>query len=106
MLHIYVVLQIFCLKNREQIRLKTKIDFSWFPEEKISEYPLAIGEDISLVIGMQLLNNARVVFMSSLSFLSSKIQTQKHIVTWNDETGKTDRVMSSNEKFLTRVSFY
>jgi len=46
--------------------------YSYFPDEKISEYPLAVGRNTLLIGGQQSRNNARVVFCGSLDFFSDK----------------------------------
>jgi len=77
-----------------------KYCYSWFPNEKISEYPLAVGNDITLVAGIQFRNNARAMFIGSLSFMSNKILEQKMIVTFDQEKTRMDRIASSNQKFI------
>eukprot|EP00794_Sanderia_malayensis_P015235 gene15235-16809_t len=46
--------------------------YSYFPEDKITEYPHAIGKSTLLIGGQQARNNARVVFSGSLDFFSDK----------------------------------
>jgi len=46
--------------------------YSYFPEDKISEYPHAIGKSTLLIGGQQARNNARVIFSGSLDFFSDK----------------------------------
>lgn len=46
--------------------------YSYYPDEKISEYPLAVGRNTLLIGGQQARNNARVVFCGSLDFFSDK----------------------------------
>ena len=79
---------------------------SWFPNEKISDYPLAIGNDITLIAGIQFRNNARALFMSSLSSLSNNIMQQPFILTWDAKNGRSDRIRSSNQKLMTQVRLF
>jgi len=44
--------------------------YSWYPEEEINEYPLAIGNELVLVAGLQARNNARIVVSGSLAMFS------------------------------------
>merc|ERR1712168_551332 len=46
--------------------------YSYYPDEKISEYPLAVGKNTLLIGGQQARNNARIVFVGSLDFFSDK----------------------------------
>merc|ERR1712168_265327 len=46
--------------------------YSYYPDEKISEYPLAVGKNTLLIGGQQARNNARIVFAGSLDFFSDK----------------------------------
>merc|ERR1719378_80248 len=46
--------------------------YSYYPEDKISEYPHAIGKSTLLIGGQQARNNAGVVFSGSLDFFSDK----------------------------------
>ncbi|XP_065655866.1 dolichyl-diphosphooligosaccharide--protein glycosyltransferase 48 kDa subunit [Hydra vulgaris] len=46
--------------------------YSYFPDEKITEYPMAVGKNTLLIGGQQSRNNARVVFCGSLDFFSDK----------------------------------
>jgi len=48
--------------------------YSWFSEEAINDYPLAIGEELVLVAGLEARNNARIVVSGSLSMFSDKFQ--------------------------------
>ena len=73
---------------------------SWFPGEEITEYPLAIGNDITLIAGFQLRNNARVMFISSLDFLSNHMAAFKSAVMWNDATHKIERYSNANQKLI------
>ena len=47
---------------------------SWYPQDKINEYPLAVGEELVLVAGLQARNNARVVIAGSYLMFSDKFQ--------------------------------
>merc|ERR1712168_1724887 len=46
--------------------------YSYYSDEKISEYPLAVGKNTLLIGGQQARNNARIVFCGSLDFFSDK----------------------------------
>jgi len=46
--------------------------YSYYTDEKISEYPLAVGKNTLLIGGQQARNNARIVFSGSLDFFSDR----------------------------------
>jgi len=46
--------------------------YSWYPEEAITEYPMALGNELVLVAGLQARNNARIVVSGSLKMLSDE----------------------------------
>ncbi|KAK3803667.1 hypothetical protein RRG08_023381 [Elysia crispata] len=46
--------------------------YSYKPDEKIDEFPMAVGSSTLLVAALQARNNARVVFVGSLDFFSDK----------------------------------
>jgi oligosaccharyltransferase complex subunit beta len=46
--------------------------YSYYPDDKISEYPLAVGKNTLLIGGQQARNNARIVFCGSLDFFSDQ----------------------------------
>merc|ERR550534_470189 len=46
--------------------------YSYYSDEKISEYPLAVGKNTLLIGGQQARNNARIVFSGSLDFFSDR----------------------------------
>ena len=46
--------------------------YSYFPEDKIEEYPHAVGKSTLLIAGLQARNNARVVFSGSTDFFSNE----------------------------------
>ncbi|XP_039259028.1 dolichyl-diphosphooligosaccharide--protein glycosyltransferase 48 kDa subunit-like [Styela clava] len=50
----------------------SKTAYSFFPEEQIKEYPLAVGSSTVLISGLQARNNARVVFSGSLDLFSDE----------------------------------
>jgi len=56
------------------IAVGSRFSYSWYPQDKINEYPLAIGEDLVLVAGLQARNNARVVIAGSYAMFSDKFQ--------------------------------
>ena len=49
--------------------------YSFNPDEKISEYPHAVGQNVLLIAGQQARNNARVLFFGSLDFFSDEFFT-------------------------------
>ncbi|KAM7311350.1 dolichyl-diphosphooligosaccharide--protein glycosyltransferase 48 kDa subunit [Ixodes scapularis] len=49
--------------------------YSYNPDNKITEYPHAVGKNTLLVSALQARNNARVVFCGSLEFFSDKFFT-------------------------------
>lgn len=48
----------------------TKTCYTYFPEEKIDQYPHGVGSNTMLITAIQARNNARVVFAGSLDFFS------------------------------------
>lgn len=50
----------------------TTTSYSYFTDDKIEEYPHAVGKSTLLVAGMQARNNARIVFSGSIDFFSNK----------------------------------
>lgn len=46
--------------------------YSYYTDEKISEYPMAVGKNTLLIAGQQARNNARIVFCGSLDFFSDR----------------------------------
>ncbi|CBY20857.1 unnamed protein product [Oikopleura dioica] len=77
--------------------------YSWFPNEPITEYPMAVGRDITLVAGIQLRNNARIAFFSSMSMFSNKLIRQKFITYWNNDKNEHAREQNSVNKFSMHV---
>ena len=61
---------------------------------------MAIGNDITLIAGLQLRNNARVMFISSLDFLSNHMAAYRSAVMWNDATHKIERYQNANQKLI------
>ncbi|XP_076817367.1 dolichyl-diphosphooligosaccharide--protein glycosyltransferase 48 kDa subunit-like [Clavelina lepadiformis] len=49
--------------------------YSFFPESKIDQYPLAVGSSTVLVAGLQARNNARILFSGSLAMFSDDFLT-------------------------------
>ena len=41
--------------------------YSWYPEEPITEYPMALGNDLVLVAGLQARNNGNIMFILSIT---------------------------------------
>jgi len=72
------------------IAVGSRQSYSWYPQDKINEYPLAVGEELVLVAGLQARNNARVVIAGSYLMFSDKFQANneaqadfaKSIVLW------------------------
>merc|ERR1712128_85823 len=56
------------------IAVGSKFSYSWYPADAINEYPLAIGEELVLVAGLQARNNARIVIAGSYAMFSDKFQ--------------------------------
>jgi len=50
----------------------TETCYTYFPDEKIGQYPHAIGSNTMLITGLQARNNARIVFSGSLDFFSNE----------------------------------
>jgi len=46
--------------------------YSYYSDEKISEYPMAVGRNTLLIAGQQARNNARIVFCGSIDFFSDR----------------------------------
>lgn len=46
--------------------------YSFNPDEKIEEYPHAVGKNTLLIAGLQARNNARVMFVGSMDFFSDE----------------------------------
>lgn len=46
--------------------------YSYFPDDKIEEYPHAVGKSTLLIAGLQARNNARIVFSGSIDFFSNE----------------------------------
>ena len=46
--------------------------YSYFPNDKIEEYPHAVGKSTLLIAGLQARNNARVIFVGSIDFFSNE----------------------------------
>lgn len=49
--------------------------YSFNPDEKVTEYPHAVGKNTLLIAALQARNNARVVFFGSLEFFSNEFFT-------------------------------
>lgn len=46
--------------------------YSYFSDDKIEEYPHAVGKSTLLIAGLQARNNARVIFSGSINFFSNE----------------------------------
>ena len=55
-----------------EIMIGSTTSYSYFPKERISEYPHTVGKSTLLIAGLQARNNARVVFSGSIDFFSNK----------------------------------
>lgn len=62
--------------------------YSYNPNEKITDYPHVIGNNILLIAALQARNNARVVFSGSLYFFSNEAFTKSIQYTHNGEQHK------------------
>jgi len=51
----------------------TSTAYSFFPSEKITEHPEAVGKSTALITALQARNNARVMFVGSMTMLSDKM---------------------------------
>nr|AAO18670.1 dolichyl-diphosphooligosaccharide--protein glycotransferase [Branchiostoma belcheri tsingtauense] len=75
--------------------------YSFYPDEKVSEYPHAVGKNTLLVAALQARNNARVVFTGSLELFSDEFFTasvQKALA------GAQKHDKSGNEAFALALS--
>jgi len=72
--------------------------YSFNPDEKIEEFPHAVGKNTLLVSALQARNNARVVFVGSLDFFSDEFFSA------SVEGVGADGVASSNEALATALS--
>ncbi len=55
-----------------EIMTGSTTSYSYFSDDKIEEYPHAVGKSTLLMAGLQARNNARVVFSGSLEFFSNE----------------------------------
>ncbi|ESO04128.1 hypothetical protein HELRODRAFT_186308 [Helobdella robusta] len=88
--------------------------YSFNPNQKISDYPHAVGQNTLLIAGLQARNNARVLFFGSLDFFSdeffgSSVQnaavpgSQKYAVSGNKDLAITLTQWLFKEKGVLRV---
>ena len=75
--------------------------YSYFPNDKIGEYPHAVGKSTLLLAGLQARNNARVVFSGSLDFFSNEFFALPVLST---APGSSEVDSSSNRKLATAIS--
>ena len=68
----------------------TSTAYSFFPSDKITEHPEAVGKSTALITALQARNNARVMFVGSLAMLSDKM-----ILAPVKKAG-TDKISSTN----------
>nr|CAB3236718.1 dolichyl-diphosphooligosaccharide--protein glycosyltransferase 48 kDa subunit [Phallusia mammillata] len=75
--------------------------YSYFPDDKIDQYPLGVGTSTVLIAGLQARNNARVVFSGSLQMFSDEFLTSggKHIAEGSKAFAK-----SGNEDLVNSLS--
>jgi len=72
--------------------------YSFNPDEKIEEFPHAVGKNTLLISALQARNNARVVFVGSLDFFSDEFFSA------SVEGVGSEAVASSNEALATAIS--
>jgi len=86
--------------------------YSFNPDERITEFPHAVGTNTLLVAGLQARNNARVLFFGSLDFFSDQLFTspvqnanagQKHKVSGNQDLAVLLSQWVFKEKGVLRV---
>lgn len=86
--------------------------YSFNPDEKITEYPHAVGQNTLLIAGLQARNNARVLFFGSLDlfsdeFFTSAVQNanggQKHSQSGNKDLATALSQWVFKEKGVLRV---
>ena len=78
--------------------------YSYYTDEKISEYPLAVGKNTLLIGGQQARNNARIVFCGSLDFFSDHF-----FMSGVQNAAKTDSkyyIRSGNMKLATDIALW
>lgn len=75
--------------------------YSYFPNDKIGEYPHAVGKSTLLLAGLQARNNARVVFSGSLDFFSNEFFALPVLST---VPGSSEVDISSNRKLASAIS--
>ena len=68
----------------------TSTAYSFFPNDKITEHPDAVGKSTSLITALQARNNARVTFVGSLAMLSDKFLLS------SVQKAGTDKVYNNN----------
>jgi len=85
--------------------------YSFNPDEKITEYPHAVGKNTLLIAALQARNNARVLFFGSLEFFSNefftssvqKFGSQKHEKSGNEALAVSISQWVFKEKGVIRV---
>ena len=55
-----------------EIMTGASTSYSYFTEDKVQDYPHAVGKSTLLIAGLQARNNARVVFSGSIDFFSNE----------------------------------
>jgi len=79
--------------------------YSWFPGEEIKSKPLVTGRDVTLITGIQLDNNARVIFSGSSEVYSDNYLMREHIGVSEDVYAKTaDGEPGSMYKYIENFS--
>lgn len=84
-----------------EIMTGSTTSYSYFPDDKIEEYPHAVGKATLLMAGLQARNNARVVFVGSIDFFSNEffaVPIQKA------SSGSKEFEQSNNRAFATALS--
>lgn len=74
--------------------------YSFNPDEKITEYPHAVGQNTLLIAGQQARNNARVLFFGSLDFFSDEFFTSSV----QNANGGTKFAVSGNQDLASSLS--
>jgi oligosaccharyltransferase complex subunit beta len=86
--------------------------YSFNPDERVTEFPHAVGTNTLLVAGLQARNNARVLFLGSLDFFSDQLFTsavqnanggQRHKVSGNQDLATALSQWVFKEKGVLRV---
>ena len=80
--------------------------YSWFPEEDINEFPLAIGAEVVLVAGLQARNNARIVVSGSLAMFSDTYQQDNPAQTGFDKNKVFQSYFLENSESIVILRYF